>query len=362
MSLPGSQRRGQRRRLLMAWSRDTSPASGSRPAGMRTMAEYDPVALPERQPAVATLLPTRFGSLTASATAISLALAAALVPGLHEPAFAALGRVAGPRFGRSVAATAACFDADTMLSLAGWLGQMLLVIAAGIALVVRFMRRHRRDDFAGRYRAWGWLACLFVAASCTAQVPVGQAVATFITEATGIAFGPSGYGWWVALAATLFGGVSLWAVIPLHERAATAIWLTSGLGAWAAAAALTWLGATRSIPSGAALAAWVVGSGLVTIAMLVAARSVIREVRGEARDGGKAAKPKPQAPSARPAPVTQAADRDDESPDSSAEATDESETTSYTDGSDFDEDRDTRHLSKAERKRLKKLARMNRVA
>lgn len=326
------------------------------------MAEYDPVALPERQPAVATLLPTRLGSLTATATGIVLALAATLAPGLHEPLFAPLSRAAAPRFTRSIATAASCFDADTMLSLAGWLGQMLLVIAAGVALIVRFMRRHRRDDFAGRYRAWGWLACLFVAASCTAQVPVGRAVATFITEATGIAFGPAGYGWWVALASTVCGGVSLWAVLPLHERAATAIWLTGGLSAWSAAAALTWLGATRGFPPGAALAAWAAGSGLLTIAMLVAARSVIREVRGEARDGGKVATPKPQAGGARPAPITRATECDDKSPDSSAEFADESETTSYTDGSDFDEDRDTRHLSKAERKRLKKLARMNRVA
>ncbi|MEI6240751.1 MAG: hypothetical protein WCR51_10200 [Planctomycetia bacterium] len=361
MALPGSQRRGQRRRLLMAWSRKTAPTSRGGAASARTMADYDPVALPERQPAVAMLLPTHLGRLAAYATGIILAMAAVLTPGLHEPAFSTLGRVAGPRFARSVAAAAACFDAGTMLSLAGWLAQMLLLLAAIVALVVRFMRRHRRDDFAGRYRAWGWLACLFVAASCTAQAPVGRAVGTFMTEATGIACGPAGYGWWVVITATLLGGVSLWAVVPLHERVATALWLVAGLGAWAVSAAATWLGTERSIPPGVGPAAWAAGSSLMTIAMLVAARSVIREVRGEA-GGGKAAATRPQPANERPTTVVQQADWGDEPQESPAWSSDDSSSTGYTDGSDADEDRETRHLSKAERKRLKKLARMNRVA
>lgn len=362
MALLGSQRRDQRRRLLLSWSRETSAPAAGRTARARSMAEYDSVALPERQPAVAVLLPTHLGHLAAWTAGIVVAVVAALTPGLVAAVCAALGRAAGPRFARSVAATVACFDAATMLSLAGWLGHLLLGVAAVVALVVRFMRRHRRDDFAGRYRAWGWLACLFLAASCTAQAPIGRAVGLFVTEATGIAFGPSGYGWWVAIAATLLGGVSLWAVVPLHERAATAAWLTIGLAAWGAAAAATWVGAAGGIPAGTALAAWVAGCGLLTIAMLVAARSVIREVRGEARDSASATKPKPQSASPRPAAAIQAPEQHDEPQDSPDWDSDAPETTGYTDGSDGDEDRDTRHLSKAERKRLKKLARMNRVA
>jgi hypothetical protein len=44
----------------------------------------------------------------------------------------------------------------------------LLAIAATVALVVRAMRRHRRDDYRGRYRAWGWLAGLLVGATSLA--------------------------------------------------------------------------------------------------------------------------------------------------------------------------------------------------
>lgn len=324
------------------------------------MADYAPEALPERQPALATLLPTGLGRLDACIAGIVTLLTAVLAAGFCTGSFAWLARVAGPRFTHSVAALQACVDPLAASSLAGWVAQMLLVGSAAVAVVVRFMRRHRRDDFSGRYRAWGWLASLLVAASCAAQVPVGRAVGVIIADATGITLGPSGYGWWVSIAATLLVGVSLWAVLPLHERLATALWLTAGLVAWGVAAAVTWLGASAGLPAGVGLAAWVTGSGLVAIAMLVAARSVIREVRGEA--GGGRVKPKVMPAAQRPSPAVQDQDADDDEPLERAWQADGSFATDYTDGSDVDEDRETRHLSKAERKRLRKLARLNRVA
>lgn len=324
------------------------------------MAEYAPEALPERHPGLATLLPTGLGRLSACVAGIVVLLTAVLAAGFCTGAFTSLARVAGPRFTHSITALQACVDPAAVCSLAGWVAQLLLVGSAAVAVVVRFMRRHRRDDYSGRYRAWGWLASLLVAASCAGQVPIGRAVGVFIAEATGIALGPSGYGWWVSIAAVLLVGVSLWAVLPLHERLATALWLTTGLVAWGVSAAATWLGPTPRLHAGVGLAAWVAGSGLVAIALLVAARSVIREVRGEAGGSGSRAKPKATAAAPRTATVQAVAEHDE--PQEHAWEADDSTATDYTDGSDVDEERDTRHLSKAERKRLRKLARMNRVA
>ncbi|MFM8380296.1 MAG: hypothetical protein ACKOB1_13340 [Planctomycetia bacterium] len=361
MAVPGSQRRDQRRRLLMSWTRSAAPVASGSAAGQRTMAEYAVEALPERHPGLATLLPTGLGRLSACVAGIIVILTALLAAGVCTGAFTSLARLAGPRFAHSVAALQACVDPTAVCSFAGWSAQLLLLGSAAVALTVRFMRRHRRDDYSGRYRAWGWLASLLVAASCATQVPVGRAVGVFIAEATGIAFGPSGYGWWVSIAATLLVGVSLWAVLPLHERLATALWLAAGLVAWGVSAAATWLGPNPRLHAGVGLAAWVVGSGLVAIALLVAARSVIREVRGEAGGSGSRAKPKATTAAPRVAVAMPVAAEHDESQEHSWEA-DDSTATDYTDGSDVDEERDTRHLSKAERKRLRKLARMNRVA
>lgn len=362
MSLPGSQRRDQRRRLLVSWIRAPKPRPAAA-AARRSMAEYSPEALPERQPAIATLLPTGLGGLALAAAAIAVVLGAALAVGGHEPLLAAAGRAAGPRFARTMAAVRDCFDPRSALSLAGWLAHLLLFAAAAVALVVRFMRRHRRDDYRGRYRAWGWLAGLLVMASLAAQVPVGRVVGGFVAEATGVMLGPQGCGWWLILSGTLLGAVSLWAVLPLHERLATALWLAAGLTAWAASAACAWLGDGRDLLTIVMHATWAAGSGLVALAVLAAARSVIREVRGEA---GRDAKPRRQTEPARPQQPARAAAANPWPTDhAGGEAADEADdvgytAAEYTDGSD--DDRSLRHLSKAERKRLRKLARLNRAA
>jgi hypothetical protein len=367
MSLQGSQRRDQRRRLLVSWNRSRTAATAVEPPARHSMAEYAPEALPERQPALATFLPTGIGGLAVAATLILVALGGALVLGGYEPALAAVGRLAGGRFAKTIAALQACVDPRSVRSLAGWLSQLLLAIAATVALVVRAMRRHRRDDYRGRYRAWGWLAGLLVGATCAAQFPLGRLVGLFLAEATGIEFGPQGFGWWMAVATLLFGGVSAWAVLPLPERLATSAWLSAALASWAASAACKWIGADRDAFAIAAQASWIVGSGLMTIAVLAAARSVIREVRGES---GRRAQPRKPAESAAQAARVAAAARSTE-PDAwhedggsegePADAEDEAGYTGdFTDGSD--EERPSRHLSKAERKRLKKLARLNRVA
>lgn len=333
----------------------------------RSMAEYAAEALPERQPAIATFLPAGIGGLAAAATVIMVVLAGALVLGGYEPILASVGRVAGGRFAQTIRALGACVDPRSAMSLAGWLSQLSLATAAAVAIVVRGMRRHRRDDYRGRYRAWGWLAALLMGATCAAQFPLGRLVGLFFTEATGVEFGPQGFGWWVVVATLLLGSVSAWAVLPLHERLATSAWLSAGLVSWAVSTTCTWLGAGRDALAIAAQASWVVGSGLMTIAVLAAARSVILEVRGES-----ARRQQPRKPAESSAATARAAAVKNSEPDpwpesgsnelETADAEDESGYTGdFTDGSD-DEERPSRHLSKAERKRLKKLARMNRVA
>ena len=371
MSLQGSQRRDQRRRLLVFWTRGKSaPAPAATPAG-RAMAEYAAEAHPERQPAIATLLPTGSGGLAILSTVILVALGSTIAIGAYKPALDPVERMASGRFENTLAALRACFDMRSAFSLAGWMSQLLLATAAVVALVVRLMRRHRRDDYRGRYRAWGWLAGLLVTSSCAAHLPLGQFVGIFMSEATGIACGPQGYGWWVMLSSLVFGTVSLWAVLPLHERLATALWLTGALAAWGAAVACTWVGGSRELLAIAAQATWTMGSGLMAIAMLAAARSVIREVRGEAGQTSKSrrqsaaprATVRPQATAAAAKPESwNEYEGDDQAGVADAGAEDGYTAGGFTDGSDAEDDTGSRHLSKAERKRLKKLARLNRVA
>jgi len=351
MSLNAQQRRDQRRRLVVSWKRDAAPAAADAPP--RAMASYDPEAHPERLPGPATRLPTGWGGLTLAALAILLPVVGALAVATSGPLLGRPLLVGGGRFAGTVTAAADCLDPRGVASLQGWLAQVCLVVAAGVALVVRQMRRHRRDDYKGRFRAWGWLAALFMVASCAGALPVGRLVSAALADATGLMPGPGGIGWWIGLASLAFAVIAPWAVLPLHERAATASWLVLALVAWGAAAAAAWLGAGRDEILIAGQSAWCLGAALAAVAMLAAARSVIREIRGlctapaARKAGGKPAR-------SQPVPVPEPTD--DEADDRAATAALASdEDTEYVDGSEPEH----RHLSKAERKRLRKLARMN---
>jgi len=375
MSLAASQRRDQRRRLVVSWNRSASMPSSSQPEPRRR-ADYAPEALPEHQPSLATLLPAGLGGFALAATGLLVCLAAAVGVGLWEAV------AGGPIFGRDAtrfAATLAsvrrCLAVHSLLSLGGWLAQISLVSATATALIVRLMRRHRRDDYGGRYRAWGWLAGLFMATACAGLVPLGDLFAAFVSDATGITLGPSGMGWWVLLAGLLYGAVGLWAVLPLHERAAAGLWLSLCFAAWAAAAACDWIGQSRELPGRdlhlvVGNVCWMAGGVLAAIAMLAAARSVLREVRGlpvcTASDTGATAATPAQTARKAAANAFEADDvsgRDEgDAPHGQRRGQTEFVDAADTPESDEDFDQSGRHLSKAERKRLRKLSRMSRAA
>jgi hypothetical protein len=357
MSSSAHQRRDQRRRLVVSWNRSADSPEAAAADAPRAMAAYDPEAHPDRQRGPATLLPTGIGGLCVAIIAILLPLIAAVAAATSGQVFGRPLFVGGGRFARTLAAAGAVLDPRGGASLQVWLAQMFLVAAAGVALIVRLMRRHRRDDYKGRYRAWGWMASFFLATACAGVVPIGRLCGAALMDATGIALGPDGVGWWISLATLTAVVVSLWAVLPLHERMATSIWLALALVAWGGSAAASWLAAGDARLAVVGVAAWSIGAGLALIAMLVAARSVIREIHGQC---GRPAKPRSRkGDKATPAAVpVRAAESDaDVSFEPADSAGDDGETV-YTDGSDHEQ----RHLSKAERKRLRKLARMNGVA
>ncbi|RLS61951.1 MAG: hypothetical protein DWH98_08080, partial [Planctomycetota bacterium] len=144
MSLAGNQRRDQRRRLVVSWNRLSSTAANGSTAEVRQIADYSPEALPERQPALAMLLPTSLGGMALVSGGILSLISVSIGIGWCEPVFnASLFSTAEGRFSAGIAAAKACFDPHSLFSLTGWLGQMALVVAAIVSLVVRLMRRHR---------------------------------------------------------------------------------------------------------------------------------------------------------------------------------------------------------------------------
>jgi hypothetical protein len=291
---------------------------------------------------LAILLPTTLGGLAATAVAILVAIALTVGVSVAETLAARPFIAAGGRFTQTLAATRAILDLQRPTAAALWLGTLLLLAAAVVAIVVRLTLRERRGGGSG----WGWLAAVFVAAACAAEVPVGGVVGGLIADITGIALGPSGIGWWFIVAGMAVGGIAAWALRSLTGRLGTATWLGLAAAAWLGSAACAWLGG-----NGAAgiwgTASWAVGAACACIAMLAAARTAIGATRGRS---AMPARPPEQRPAATPR---------DHAAEVRAEESSFDQETEYVDGST--DHGAFRHLSKAERKRLKKLARLQRA-
>lgn len=369
MALRAFSRRDQRRRLLASRNWAAEGGSAGEPAGVGDAAtSYDDEAHPERHPALATRLPVGTGRFLLAACGILLVFGGVIALGVSGPLFGRPLVPEGGRFARTLALLAGSFDPRGAMPVQVWLAELALLLAAGVAGAVRFMRRHRRDDYKGRFRAWGWLAVLLSVAAWAGAVPLGRLVAAVLADATGIVPGPDGIGWWIGLATLGFAVVVPWAVLPLRERAVTSVWMVLAMAAWGVAAAMPWGAAWAGGAARAAIvaqAAWVAGAALMLVALLAAARSVIREVRGQC--AARPARPsrrerRRQEAAAEPggSGASSGSDEDyggsdDDSRDDAEAADLISDDTDFVDGSE----RGQRRLSKAERKRLRKLARMN---
>ena len=366
MALATSARRDQRRRLVASWNRSasTEATSDTSPPTPGRVAAYDDAARPERHPGFATRIPTTLGGLVGISMLIIGGMGGAIALAVSGPLFGRPLLEGGGRFAGSLAVVRRTIESDAALPLHTWLAVLSLFAAAAVAGAVKHMRRHRRDDYKGRFLAWGWLSTILMVAAWSAVMPLGSLVGTLTRELTGITLGPGGSGWWYATACLALLIVLPWAILPLRERVGTTVWMALAMLAWGCTVATTWAPAWVGVAERGVLiaaAAWSAGAAFLLIAMLTAARGVIREVRGEV---AVARAPKVRKEKKKQEVVVEGGDDRSEEPadepSSRNEAgsdneLDDAEQTDFTDGSFGSE----RRLSKAERKRLKKLARMN---
>lgn len=132
-----------------------SPGSRAHREGAGRDNLYQESARSDQQPKLIDFVPRR-GSLVFVCLLLQLNLFAAL-QSLHWWFFesAAPGDRAWLSF----------FDLARDGSLASWLMSVWFLMAAVLCGLLFSVRRHRRDDFQGRYRVWGWLAAAMVAIS-----------------------------------------------------------------------------------------------------------------------------------------------------------------------------------------------------
>lgn len=411
-SFQASQRRDLRRRLATAGLSATNPPTPESTGGDRPLAKktnlYAQKALPEHHRSTAVCIPIRM--LPFLAAVLGLLVVPSILAGLlfAQPQLDLLEARLADRWQRSTSAVRDLLDLTSERSLATVWGLACFLLGAALATITKNVRKHRLDDHQGRYRAWGWLTALFVTAALSVVVPLDRLVASLMIDATNRNLGGAGQGWWMLTVLVAWLPVGLWAVMPLTQRAAPGAWLLTGLASWFAASGIEqallagwqpWqqLSGDPNAWHHAALVLQAFAPTLAAVGTLVACRGVVREARGlvEAKTPRVRQQRKPRQDAARSAVAEKVSDADGPlqvasrpheqqahaaiEDDVQSERAAESEPVPQLceNGESFDdegvmfsaeaEDDETAYqgdprLSKAERRRLRKLAKKNRAA
>ncbi len=96
--------------------------------------------------------------------------------------------------------SAAGIDLAARGNLTAWLSAVVLFLASGFCVMTFSIRRHRIDDYRGRYRIWlgAALACLVLSANSVTGLH--EVLADVLTRVTGWSALRDGAAWWLALA------------------------------------------------------------------------------------------------------------------------------------------------------------------
>jgi hypothetical protein len=212
-------------------SADAAPTTGSGSAKGPVRA-YCPAVLAERQPRVTDLVPIR---PLWTAVAILLALTAvAAIEFVHI--YARTSNLGSPAHFVSL-------DAASRGSMAAWFSSLTLMLGAALASVTFGIRLHRVDDYRGRYRVWLWTAAALALASLDAATGIHSALGLALAKLAGAApangsLAAAATISWLAVFGLLFGtlairlAIEVWSSLPAVAALAVAglLYLIAGLG------------------------------------------------------------------------------------------------------------------------------------
>jgi hypothetical protein len=198
------QRDDRRRRVLI----DERVAGQARPAAMKTKttsARVEPTNMPVappaqrkrymrearrvNQPRVTDFIPKRPETFF-----LLLVLGAGVIAGLiylhlrRGPWEAVLGK-----------GTLACFDIGSRGALASWFSAVALGLSSLLAAQIYALRRHREDDYRGRYRVWAWATLIWMFGSIAVVSNIDQAFAGLVVHFTSVTVLEEGLLWWSVL-------------------------------------------------------------------------------------------------------------------------------------------------------------------
>ncbi len=375
VNFPG--RNDRRRRVL---KEEVRSASGVRMTLHTDVAEdaprYSDAAGVENHPQVTDFVPRRYSTLAfMGLLGVTTATAAS-----------ALHYFVMPLAARHGMSSAAAFDLTARGNLTEWLAAILLFVASGFCVLTYSLRRHRIDDFRGRYRVWlgAALACLVLSANSV--LGLHEVLADVLSRATGWSALRDGAAWWIALAGLPLTWMYVRLLLDVREcRMAGA--LVAGAGACYVVSATSYLGYGPAVnaelqpivtTAPLLMGHWLLLTGIVANARyvvldaqgLIVHRQQVKQKQPENTEPQKHMTSKPvQSTTASSSPATVSISRHTvqtvKSPADSSRWVDGSrfERERYDANEDDDESSDgDRRLSKADRKRLRKMKTEGRAA
>ncbi|HEX3599233.1 MAG TPA: hypothetical protein VHU84_03770 [Lacipirellulaceae bacterium] len=115
-------------------------------------------------------------------------------------------------------------------SLASWMSAVIMLISAASCLLTYSIRRHRINDFRGRYRVWlgATLACLMMSANSVTGIH--QVLADVLGHATGWSALRDGAAWWFVVPGLPICWIMVRAMFDMREcRLSTALLAAAGV-------------------------------------------------------------------------------------------------------------------------------------
>jgi hypothetical protein len=272
VNFPG--RNDRRRRVL---KEEVRSASGTRATLRANVADdaprYSDAAGVENHPQVTDFVPRRYstiallGVLGVAATAVTAALHYFALP------------IAASRGMNSSAA----FDLTARGNMTEWLAAVVLFMASGFCVLTYSIRRHRIDDYRGRYRVWVGAAVACLVLSANSVTGVHEVLSDVLTRATGWSALRDGAAWWMALAGLPLAWIFIRVLLDIRDcRIAAA--LSAGAAACYGISAASFLGygpdveaRVRPLITAASL---LLGHWLLFTAIVANARFVVLDAQG----------------------------------------------------------------------------------
>jgi hypothetical protein len=177
----------------------------------------------------------------------------------------------------------ATFDLAKTGGLAAWFTSLCLLTATVYCLLVYSVRRHRIDDYRGRYRVWLWAAGCCLLAAADAATGVREAFQYAMIRVCGTPLAGDGSIWWIAVYAFLLAAVGGRLAFDMRESWLAETALAVAVAGYGFGAAVRLGGLVLATPDEQviALAAAEMGGGLlVLLAVVLFARHVLLDAQG----------------------------------------------------------------------------------